>query len=105
MTQRFVPGAGKSAIVSGLPSGPITYFARGRRGSFMNRTHALDRPTFAPNYWVRLKIYLSTSYQMGNSARNWTRARSRHDAGWELKSMIGLPPGRSDHSILVTECF
>jgi hypothetical protein len=36
ITQRLVPGAGKSAIVSGLPSGPITYFALGRRGSVMN---------------------------------------------------------------------
>jgi hypothetical protein len=41
MTQRFVPGAGKSAIVNGLPSGPITYFALGRRGSVMDQlTHS-----------------------------------------------------------------
>ena len=36
MTQRLVPGAGKSAMVSGLPSGPMTYLARGRRGSVIN---------------------------------------------------------------------
>ena len=30
MTQRLVPGAGKSAIVKGLPSGPMTYFTLGR---------------------------------------------------------------------------
>src|SRR5712692_6334500 len=33
MTQRFVPGAGKSAIVKGLPSGPITHFGLGRMGN------------------------------------------------------------------------
>src|SRR5437660_9545783 len=44
MTQRLVPGAGKSAIVSGLPSGPITYLALGRRGSVMNKlTHSTDQ--------------------------------------------------------------
>ena len=36
MTQRFVPGVGKSAIVNGLPSGPITYWVLGRRGSITN---------------------------------------------------------------------
>jgi hypothetical protein len=29
-TQRFVPGGGKSAIVSGEPSGPMTQLPRGR---------------------------------------------------------------------------
>ena len=29
-TQRLVEGGGKSATVSGLPSGPITYFTLGR---------------------------------------------------------------------------
>src|SRR5262249_59479673 len=44
MTQRLVPGAGRSAIVSGLPSGPMTYLALGRRGSFMNQlTHSTDQ--------------------------------------------------------------
>src|SRR5215471_19385504 len=36
MTQRLVPGAGKSAMVSGLPSGPMTYLVRGRSGSLIN---------------------------------------------------------------------
>ena len=41
ITQRLVPGAGRSAMVSGLPSGPITYLALGRRGSVMNQlTHS-----------------------------------------------------------------
>jgi hypothetical protein len=31
----LVPGAGKSAIVNGLPSGPMTYFTLGRWGSVM----------------------------------------------------------------------
>jgi hypothetical protein len=35
MTQRFVPGGGKSVIVSGLPSGPSTYFGLGRTGIVM----------------------------------------------------------------------
>ena len=30
ITQRRVFGGGRSAIVNGLPSGPITYFAFGR---------------------------------------------------------------------------
>src|SRR5215510_2599207 len=33
MTQRLVVGGGRSAIVSGLPSGPITYFTLGRWAS------------------------------------------------------------------------
>ena len=38
------PGAGKSAMVKGLPSGPMTYFALGRRGSVMNKlTHSTDK--------------------------------------------------------------
>src|SRR6187399_1311219 len=36
MTQRLVPGAGRSAIVSGLPSGPITYLTLGRWGSVID---------------------------------------------------------------------
>jgi hypothetical protein len=37
MTQRFVvPGGGKSAIVSGLPSGAITNLVLGQKGSNMN---------------------------------------------------------------------
>jgi hypothetical protein len=35
MTQRLVPGAGKSVIVKGLPSGPITYLGLGRTGTVM----------------------------------------------------------------------
>jgi hypothetical protein len=36
ITQRFfIPGAGKSVIVNGLPSGPITYFGLGRTGIVM----------------------------------------------------------------------
>jgi hypothetical protein len=36
MTQRFVPGVGKLAIVNGLLSGPITYCVLGRRDSITN---------------------------------------------------------------------
>ena len=36
MTQRFVPGVGKLAIVNGLPSGPITYCVLGRTDSITN---------------------------------------------------------------------
>src|SRR5262245_13028857 len=35
MTQRLVVVGGKSAIVSGLPSGPMTYLTLGRWGSFI----------------------------------------------------------------------
>jgi hypothetical protein len=37
ITQRVVPGAGRSGIVSGLPSGPTTSLAFGRGGSNMTR--------------------------------------------------------------------
>ena len=43
ITQRFVPGAGRSAIVSGLPSGPMTYFTLGRWGSFMLLSRTSER--------------------------------------------------------------
>src|SRR5437660_7039720 len=64
MTQRLVPGAGKSAIVSGLPSGPITYLARGRRGSVIRKTHALRGRTEVHIYRPRLKICLSAWLQL-----------------------------------------
>src|SRR3954471_1010041 len=80
MTQRLVPGAGRSAIVSGLPSGPMTYFALGRRGSFMNRlTHSTDQLS-PQTYRLPLKICLSTSYQLGNSCR-YAMAADAHDGG------------------------
>jgi hypothetical protein len=44
MPQRIVPGAGKSAIVNGLPSGPITYFAVGLSGALIQkRCHEDDK--------------------------------------------------------------
>src|SRR4029077_10748809 len=65
MTQRLVPGAGRSAIVNGLPSGPMTYLARGRKGSVMiNSTHSTDQLS-PQNYSPPLKICLSPSYQLG----------------------------------------
>src|SRR5262245_52913033 len=71
MTQRLVPGAGKSAIVSGLPSGPITYLALGRRGSVMNKlTHSTDQLS-GQTYSPPLKIYLSTTLQLGKYSLNW----------------------------------
>src|SRR5262245_55364658 len=42
MTHRLVPGAGRSAIVSGLPSGPMTYFTLGRWGSVMAYSQTLN---------------------------------------------------------------
>jgi len=38
MPQRILPGAGNSAIVNGLPSGPITYFAVGLSGALIPKT-------------------------------------------------------------------
>src|SRR5580704_15539630 len=58
ITQRLVPGAGKSAIVSGEPSGPMTYLTLGRWGSVIstltNSTTHCGRPYAGP-----LKICLS----------------------------------------------
>jgi len=35
MTHRFVDGGGKSAMVNGLPSGPMTYLTLGRSASLI----------------------------------------------------------------------
>jgi len=43
ITQRVVPSAGRSAIVSGLPSGPITYLSLGWWGSVMLFSHGEDK--------------------------------------------------------------
>jgi hypothetical protein len=42
-TQRVVPGLGRSAIVSGLPSGPMTYLSLGWWGSVMLFSHGGDK--------------------------------------------------------------
>src|SRR5436305_14828217 len=57
MTQRFVPGAGRSAIVSGEPSGPMTYFTLGDGAQSLD-SHKLDTTSAGP-YVPPLKIYLS----------------------------------------------
>jgi hypothetical protein len=45
ITQRFVPGAGRSAMVSGLPSGPMTYLTLGRCGSVMENSRTMNSMT------------------------------------------------------------
>src|ERR1700687_4218562 len=58
MTQRFVPGAGKSAMVRGEPSGPMTYLTLGRWGSVIaTLTNSTTRR--GARYARRLKIWLS----------------------------------------------
>jgi hypothetical protein len=47
ITQRVVPGAGRSAIVSGLPSGPITYLSLSWWRSVMLFSHGEDKDTEA----------------------------------------------------------
>ena len=63
-TQRFVPGVGKSAIVNGLPSGPITYCVLGRRGSVTNTLMRLPEITPAQCYAPPPKIFLRASEQL-----------------------------------------
>src|SRR5260370_21639727 len=58
ITQRFVPGAGRSAIVRGEPSGPMTYLTLGRWGSVIATT-LTDSTQLAGPYARRLKIWLS----------------------------------------------
>src|SRR4029079_3203958 len=72
ITQRFVPGAGRSAMVRGLPSGPMTYFTLGRWGSVIGTlTHCT---VYAGGmYFDRLKIYLSRANQLEFEWRNWGR--------------------------------
>src|SRR6202050_2622799 len=82
MTQRFVPGAGKSAIVSGEPSGPITYLTLGRWGSVIaTLTNSTTRRV--ARYAQRLKIWLSLS-------ADWRD--SRHESAAErLISLTQIP--------------
>src|ERR1700742_5262672 len=62
ITHRFVPGAGRSAIVSGLPSGPMTYFTLGRWGSVMAYSQTHTELVGTP-YPCPLKICLSPRLQ------------------------------------------
>src|SRR5258705_7731198 len=63
ITHRLVPGAGKSAIVNGLPSGPMTYFTSGD-GVLSWRTHKLSTTELTlATYAPRLKNCLSLTLQ------------------------------------------
>ena len=69
MTQRFVPGVGKLAIVKGLPSGPMTYGVRGRRGSITNHLmHLIEQ--LAQRYAPPPKIFLRASDQLEIGRKN-----------------------------------
>jgi hypothetical protein len=57
MPQRIVPGAGKSAIVNGLPSGPITYFAVGLSGALIQKRYEEDDKI--PLFSLRLVLMMS----------------------------------------------
>src|SRR6185312_4363222 len=74
MTQRLVPGAGRSAIVSGLPSGPITYLTLGRWGSVIDiRSQSpLLLTNSGRHYGPRLKIWLS-------GPDNWVKIAASFD--------------------------
>jgi hypothetical protein len=50
MTQRLVDGGGRSAIVRGLPSGPMTYLTLGRWGSVIG---ILTRLYWTDIYWSK----------------------------------------------------
>src|SRR5574338_1226249 len=71
MTQRLVVGGGKSAMVSGLPSGPITYLTLGRWGSVIGTLTKQDSTDsyWRKNYRARLKICLSMANASGNDCR------------------------------------
>jgi len=62
ITQRVVPGAGRSASVSGLPSGPMTYFifrllARSYCLRLAKRTHC-NVPSFKTSFFAHEAIDL-----------------------------------------------
>src|SRR5439155_2640696 len=62
-------------MVRGLPSGPITYLARGRCGSVMNTLTQLT--TRRRDYGAPLKIWLSRGGKLGKSRKfgpNWFAA-------------------------------
>ena len=69
ITQRFVPGVGKLAIVKGLPSGPMTYGVRGRRGSITNHLmHLIEQ--LAQRYAPPPKISLRASDRLEIGSRS-----------------------------------
>jgi hypothetical protein len=53
MTHRFVDGGGRSAIVRGLPSGPLTYLTLGRWGSVIGLLTRLD---LTDSYWAETTV-------------------------------------------------
>src|SRR6478672_1073701 len=85
MTQRLVPGAGRSAMVSGLPSGPITYLTLGRWGSFieaLTTTTLMTTLQLNGAYRLRLKKGL-------NAANNWVKiARDGIAAQWRRYCLL-----------------
>src|SRR4051794_31488779 len=57
MTQRFVSGGGKSAIVNGPPSGPITYFELGPSVPLILRTLRRRKNALTDFTQVGRKLY------------------------------------------------
>src|ERR1700733_10368606 len=88
MTQRFVPGAGKSAMVRGEPSGPMTYLTLGRWGSVISNSHQLDHYR-GRLYAAPLKICLS-------ERRVWRhlQAVARPAPARPERSLAAAAPGR-----------
>jgi len=80
ITQRFVPGAGRSAMVSGLPSGPMTYFTLGRWGSVILLSRTLETKPKQQHaiYAGRLKIWLSATRQIETPAHHNLCVSSPH---------------------------
>src|SRR5262249_61487713 len=96
MTQRLVVGGGKSAMVSGLPSGPMTYLTLGRWGSIIgtllqNKTRLTDT---AESYKPRLKICLS----MANVAGRLCTVRPLLAWGGRRGSGAGAGLGKQSNS-------
>jgi hypothetical protein len=62
ITQRVVPGGGRSATVSGLPSGPRTYFL-GRKGSVMLFSRYAKSRTNGACYALKFKDFSTKNRQ------------------------------------------
>src|SRR5690349_14771403 len=97
MTQRFVVGGGRSAIVRGLPSGPMTYFTLGRWGSVMAYSHSTDWHC-GKKYRRRLKIWLSAPRGIGPyrgpSANLLVTVGKSMAPGWRRRKR-GMGPSRA----------
>jgi hypothetical protein len=97
MTQRLVPGAGKSAIVSGLPLGPITYFGLGRMAIVIKTLTLTTKQLNTNGTRVRLKFSYVNPLKFKYACRSPT---PDSNASLQLENTAILVNGLRDHDLL-----